>query len=114
MWGILQDKVYKTCTTDLDHLKHRIRTEWTKLDRITLSLQLLCISGVVVSQGASRPATVISSTVFDLDIVFSAITTSRTLARFAIRLYGDCLIHKVKYRGVPLPRNFHWRGPDLG
>jgi len=34
-------------------------------------LQLLCISGVVVSQGASRPAVVISSTVFDLDIVFN-------------------------------------------
>jgi len=39
-------------------------------------MQLLCISGVVVSQGASRPAAVISSTVFDLDIVFAAITTT--------------------------------------
>ena len=29
------------------------------------------ISDVVVSQGASRPAAVISSTVFDLEIVFS-------------------------------------------
>ena len=36
----------------------------------------MCISGVVVSQGASRPAAVISKTVFDLDIVFSAITTT--------------------------------------
>ena len=36
----------------------------------------MCISGVVVSQGVSRPAAVISSTVFDLDTVFSAITTT--------------------------------------
>jgi len=29
VWGILQDKVYKTCRPmpDLDDLKHRIRTE---------------------------------------------------------------------------------------
>jgi len=25
MWGILQDKVHKTCMTDLDDLKHHIR-----------------------------------------------------------------------------------------
>ena len=36
----------------------------------------MCLSGAVVSQGASRPATVISSTVFDLDIVFSAKTAT--------------------------------------
>jgi len=29
--GILQVKVYKRRVTDLDDLKHRIRTEWTKL-----------------------------------------------------------------------------------
>ena len=50
--------------------------ELSGLSWITPSLQLLCISDIVVSQGASRPATVISSTVFDLDIVFSAITTT--------------------------------------
>ena len=72
---VLQDKVYKTCMTDLDDLKHCLRTEWTKLDDAVIA-GMLCISGVVVSQGASRPATVISSTVFDLDIVFSAITTT--------------------------------------
>jgi len=44
------------------------------LSCITSSLQLLCISGVVVSQCPSRPAAVISSTVFDFDIVFAAIT----------------------------------------
>jgi len=32
VWGILQNKVYKTCMTDLDDLKHRIRIEWAKLD----------------------------------------------------------------------------------
>jgi len=37
VWGILQDKVYKTCMTDLDDLKHHIRTEWTKLDRAVIA-----------------------------------------------------------------------------
>jgi len=33
MWSVLQEKVYKTCITDLSNLKHRIRirTEWAKL-----------------------------------------------------------------------------------
>ena len=76
MRGILQDKVHKTCMTDLDDLKHRIRTEWAKLECwITPSLQLMCISDVD-SQCASRPAAVISSIAFDLDVVFSAITTT--------------------------------------
>ena len=37
MSGILQDKVYKTCMTDLDDLKHRIRTEWAKLDHAVIA-----------------------------------------------------------------------------
>ena len=37
MWGILQDKVYRTCMTDLDDLKHRIRTEWAKLDHAVIA-----------------------------------------------------------------------------
>jgi len=36
----------------------------------------MCISGVVVSQCASRPVAVISSTVFDFDIVFAAVTAT--------------------------------------
>jgi len=36
----------------------------------------MCISDVVDSQCPSRPAAVISSIVFDSDIVFSAITTA--------------------------------------
>jgi len=32
MWSILQENVYKIRTTDLDDLKHGIRTEWAKLD----------------------------------------------------------------------------------
>jgi len=32
VWSILQEKVYKTRTTALDDLEHRIRTEWAKLD----------------------------------------------------------------------------------
>jgi len=30
VWGTLQEKVYKTCKTDLDDFKHRIRTKWAK------------------------------------------------------------------------------------
>jgi len=40
------------------------------------SLQLLSISGIVVSQRVSRPASVISSTVFDFDTVFTVITAT--------------------------------------
>ena len=30
--SVLQEKAYKTRITDIDDLKHRIRTEWAKLD----------------------------------------------------------------------------------
>jgi len=40
------------------------------------SLQLLCISGIIIFQHASRLAAVISKTVFDDDIVFSTITAT--------------------------------------
>jgi len=56
----------KTRITDLDDLKHRIRTEWTKLRHVTI-LQL-CVSGVAVFQLVSGWAVVISSTAFNSDI----------------------------------------------
>jgi len=31
LWSVLQEKVYKTRITDLDDLKHHIRTEWRRL-----------------------------------------------------------------------------------
>ena len=37
VWEMLQDKVYKTCMTNLDGLKHRIRTEWAKLDHAVIA-----------------------------------------------------------------------------
>jgi len=37
VWEILQDKVYKTCMTDFDDLKHPIKTEWTKLDHAVIA-----------------------------------------------------------------------------
>jgi len=37
MWSILQEKVYKTHITDLDDLKHRIRTERAKLDHTIIA-----------------------------------------------------------------------------
>jgi len=36
VWSILQEKVYKTRITDLDDLKHRIRTEWAMLDHAVI------------------------------------------------------------------------------
>jgi len=35
VWGILQEKVYKTRSTDLNELEERLRTAWTKLDHVT-------------------------------------------------------------------------------
>jgi len=37
MSSIPQEKVYKTCTTDLDDLKHRIKTEWANLDHVIIA-----------------------------------------------------------------------------
>jgi len=37
VWGILQEKVYKTHITDLDELKHQLRTEWAKLDHVVIA-----------------------------------------------------------------------------
>jgi len=37
VWSILQEKVYKTGITDVDDLKHRIRTEWAKLDHAVIA-----------------------------------------------------------------------------
>jgi len=35
-WRLLHEKVYKTRITDLNDLKHRIRTEWAKLDHAVI------------------------------------------------------------------------------
>jgi len=37
VWGILQGKVYKRRVTDVDHLMHSVRTEWTKLDHAVIA-----------------------------------------------------------------------------
>jgi len=55
MWSILQDKVYKTCITDLNVLKHRIRTEWAKLDHAVIAAAVRqwrqCLSACVKAGG---------------------------------------------------------------
>ena len=55
VWGILQDVVYKRYMTDLDDLKHRIRTEWAKLDHAVIAAfvhQWRCrLSGCVKAGG---------------------------------------------------------------
>jgi len=35
--GILPEKVYNTCITDLDELKQRLRTERAKLDHVIIA-----------------------------------------------------------------------------
>jgi len=37
VWSILQENVYKTRITDLDDVKHRIRTESAKLDHAVMA-----------------------------------------------------------------------------
>jgi len=37
VWGILQEKVYKTRITEVDKLKQRLRTEWAQLDHIVIA-----------------------------------------------------------------------------
>jgi len=37
VWSILQEKVYKSCITDLNNLKHRITTEWANLDHAVIA-----------------------------------------------------------------------------
>jgi len=37
MWGVLQEKVYTTPITDLDDLKHRMKTERAKLDHAVVA-----------------------------------------------------------------------------
>jgi len=56
----------------LDLTKHHIKAEWAKL----VYALLLCISGIIVSQRASRPVSVILTTVFDVNIVLAAITAT--------------------------------------
>ena len=86
---------------------------------MTPSLQLLWISGTIVSQCLSESATVISSTVFDFEIVFAAITATflavvdqsnscMLIGQFCLiavvlavvtlcfAIHGGCLICKVK------------------
>jgi len=36
-WRLPHEKVYRTRITDLDDLKHRIRTEWAKLDHAVIA-----------------------------------------------------------------------------
>jgi len=74
VWSILQEKVYKTRMTDLDDLEHRIRTEWMKLDHAVIAAavhQWRCRLSACV-----KTAAVSSRTVFDLDIVFAAMTAT--------------------------------------
>jgi len=60
--------MYKTRITDLDDLKHRIRTECAKLGHDVIAA--VVVSGVVVFQLVSGRAVVISSTAVNSDIVF--------------------------------------------
>ena len=60
--GILQEKVYKTCITDLDELKQRLRTERAKLDHA--SLRQPFANGVVDSCRSLKRALYTSFAIF--------------------------------------------------
>jgi len=116
MWGTVQE-VYKTCTTDLNDLKHRI-TEWAKLDHAVIAAAVYHHNGIV-SQRASTLVALILNTVFwwrhcfysdncDLSCccwpvkqlhanrpVWFNCSCQLTLC-IATALYGGCLFHKVK------------------
>jgi len=52
VWSILQEKVCKTCITDLNDLKHRIGTKWTKLDHAII-VEAVCQSQSMPSSSFS-------------------------------------------------------------
>ena len=72
MWGTVQE-VYKTCTTDLNDLKHRI-TEWAKLDHAVIAAAVY--HNGIVSQRASTLVALILNTVFWWRHVFTVITAT--------------------------------------
>ena len=104
----MQDKVYRTCMTDLNDLKHRIGTEWTKLDHDIIAAAVhqwrRRLSGWV------KAGDVHFSTVFDLDIVFSATTTtfltvvgqSNTCTQIARPVWFNCICHFALFNTWPL------------
>ena len=61
--GLPQKKVYKTRFTDLDEMKQRLRTEWTKPDHVVIAQSF--VSGFVAYQRVSRLVVDILSTVSD-------------------------------------------------
>ena len=65
-WRLLHEKVYKTRITDLDDLKHRIKTEWAKLDHAIIAAAVHQWRRLF--QLVSRRVVVISSTAFNSDI----------------------------------------------
>ena len=85
MWGILQDKLYKTCMTDLDDLKHRIRAQ---LDHTVVAAVVhqwrRRLSGCVKAGGGHFEH------FFDLDVVFAAINATflAVVDRFCLILMG--------------------------
>ena len=62
----MQKNVCKPSITDMDELKQRLRTDWTKLSWIMSSLQQPFVSGVIPYQRASRLVVDILSTVSDI------------------------------------------------
>jgi len=74
MWGTYCNKRCTKHTTYLDELKHRIRTEWAKLDHVVIA--------AAVHQWRRRLSACIKAggghfeTFFDVDNVFAAITAT--------------------------------------
>jgi len=86
VWGILQDKVYKTCMTDLDDLKHRIRTEWAKLDH------------AVIADGSFGPILFVLYTVDLIALVRSFNCRNAHLYADDTQVYGSWLVLTISCR----------------
>ena len=80
----------KTRITDLDDLKHRIRTEWANLDH---ALQL-CVNGAVVIPHLPGRTAVISNTAVNSDVVFFAIAAPLSL-KFSMSTCSKLNSHRL-------------------
>jgi len=43
MWGLLQEKVYQICITDVNKLKQQLRTEWDKLSYVIIAATIAAL-----------------------------------------------------------------------
>ena len=115
--GLLQEKVYKTCMTNLDQVEHHIRTEWAKLDHAIIAAAVhQWRRRLGVRQGRRRSFRALTRDIANLSVCpsvpHSGIRWKRLNMLSVSSLYGSpiililCLTHIcTKFRrGHPLRR----------